>query len=392
MSAIVEQIAEAASRPLSRAITLPPRAYTDEGHFAREADAILRAEWICIAHVSQLPAAGDYVAVDLLDEPLVALRGRDGLVRVLSRVCPHRAADILPVSMDVPREGHLNSLVCPYHRWAFDFDGALKGCPAMERAEDFAVSGWRLAELHCEIWEGFVFVNLDGRATPLREQYAEFRDIVAPWDCARLRLVVQLEWECDFNWKVMVENWMESYHHLGIHHTTLNPIMPAQTTWTEPEHPHFIRAHLPYAPAIAAMVRAAAEGGPPMPGFRPIAGVPVERQLEWGLFLGLPCFMFLTAGDRVIWYRLLPDAAGKCRLLTTMLVAPEAIADPEYRATLAIETEGLRAFHVEDMQINRAVQRGLRSAHAVRGRLSHLEEPVWLIQRYVARRLAEHAA
>ncbi len=70
MSAIAEQIAEAASRPLSRAPTLPPRAYTDGGHFAREADAILRAEWICIAHVSQLAAVGDDVAVEPVERQL----------------------------------------------------------------------------------------------------------------------------------------------------------------------------------------------------------------------------------------------------------------------------------------------------------------------------------
>jgi hypothetical protein len=46
----------------------------------------------------------------------------------------------------------------------------------------------------------------------------------------------------------------------------------------------------------------------------------------------------------------------------------------------------MRDFHLEDMMVNTAVQRGLHSSKVVRGRLSHLEEPVWLIQRYLAAR------
>jgi len=43
-------------------------------------------------------------------------------------------------------------------------------------------------------------------------------------------------------------------------------------------------------------------------------------------------------------------------------------------------------FHLEDMEVCMAVQRGLTTAGYQRGRLSHLEMPVWLIQRYLAAR------
>ena len=49
----------------------------------------------------------------------------------------------------------------------------------------------------------------------------------------------------------------------------------------------------------------------------------------------------------------------------------------------------LADFHLEDMAVNTAVQAGLRSRHAVRGRLSHLEEPVWMIQRFIASHLQQ---
>jgi phenylpropionate dioxygenase-like ring-hydroxylating dioxygenase large terminal subunit len=96
--------------------------------------------------------------------------------------------------------------------------------------------------------------------------------------------------------------------------------------------------------------------------------------------------MVLTAPDRVIWYRLQPESADRCRLLTTILVTRESLQQPDYSDRLASETQMLREFHIEDMLVNSAVQSGLRSRHAVRGRLSHLEEPIWLIQRYLAAR------
>ncbi len=382
----------AADLPLERAVTLPPEAYVDPGFFRHEADTVLAGGWICLAHVSQLKAKGDYIRLDLLDEPIVVIRGRDDEIRVLSRVCPHRGADILHPVFGGADEGNEKILVCPYHRWSFEADGALKGCPEMDRAEGFQKSEWRLAPFRHEIWEGFVFVNLSGDAVPLADLYAPFREMISPWRTAEMEVVIDLKWDCDFNWKIMVENWIESYHHLGIHHTTLNPSMPAAMTWTDEEQGHFIRCHLPFTAKVAAEVAEAAKTGDAMGGFAPVPDLPLERQTEWGLYLGLPCFMFLTTRDRVIWYRLLPQAEDRCALLTTTLVTKAATEAPGYAETLAAETKMLSDFHIEDMQVNAAMQAGLKSSKVVKGRLSHLEQPIWHVQRYLARALSEGIA
>lgn len=384
---ISDKIQEAAALPLDRATTLPQQAYTSEEYFNYEVDAVLKADWICLGHVSQLKDPGSFLAVDLFDEPLLVVRDKTGPIRVLSRVCPHRAMDIMPEGFDYPRRGKTGRLVCPYHRWTFEFDGRVKACPEMQQAADFKKSDWKLAEIRSEIWEGFVFVNLSGTAPPLSRQYEDFRRVIAPWKAAELQVVIELEWDCAFNWKVMIENWIESYHHLGIHHSTLQPMMPARNTWTEPEHPHFIHCHLPFKPKLAEEIRQIAEGEVEgSGGFATVPGLSVREQVEWRLFVGYPCFMFLTTRDRLLWYRLLPVSAERCKLLTTTLVRPESLDAPDYAETLKAETKMLTDFHMEDMVVNTAVQRGLHSAHVVRGRLSHLEMPVWLIQRYLAAR------
>lgn len=388
---IKQLLIEAASLPLPQAITSPKGAYVDEDYFRFEAKTIFEPGWFCLAHVSQLKEPGSFVAIDLLGEPLLIIRGADGNIRTLSRVCIHRAMDIMPGEaeawgFDYPREGTTKLLVCPYHHWTYELDGRLKGCPQMQRVDNFDKADWRLGEFRSEVWEGFVFVNLDGKAPPLADQFADFAKLIKPWRTAEMEIAIALEWDCAFNWKIMVENWMESYHHLGIHNITLNPIMPAQGTWTEPEHPHFIHCHLPYAEALKDELIEANKTGKPIPGFLSIPGLSFAEQAEWGLYVGLPCFMFLTMRDRVLWYRLQPMSADRCKLLTMTLVSRESMSAPDFAETVERERKMLRDFHIEDMLVNTAVQRGLGSAKAVRGRLSHLEEPVWLIQRYLAAR------
>jgi phenylpropionate dioxygenase-like ring-hydroxylating dioxygenase large terminal subunit len=387
VESIAADIAATAALPLERAVTIPREAYLDEGYFRFETNTVLESGWMCLAHVSQLKEAGSFLAIDLLDEPLLVLRDKAGAFRVLSRACAHRAMDIMPEGFHYPRQGKASVLLCPYHHWTYNLDGSLRGCAEMAKAECFEKKDWRLGEFKSEVWKGFIFVNLDGKAPPLSEQYADFSQCVAAWPAEEMEIVISMSWDCDFNWKVMIENWMESYHHLGAHRDTLNPTMPGEKTWTEPEHPHFIRSHLPFTEELAGQVKDAGESQGPMSGFRTLPGTNFADRTEWGLHIGYPCFMFLTMSDRVLWYRLLPLSAGRCRLETMTLVHRDNLQNEDFAQTIARETEALRDFHVQDMLVNTAVQRGLHSRKVVRGRLSHLEEPVWLIYRYLAARL-----
>jgi phenylpropionate dioxygenase-like ring-hydroxylating dioxygenase large terminal subunit len=367
---IARDVIAAASLPLEKSTTLPREAYTDQNYFLHEVKTMLETDWICLGHVSQVKQPGSYISLELFGEPLIVLRDKDGSVRILSRVCPHRAMDIMPPELDFGEFGQVKTLVCPYHRWSFDFSGKVKGCPEMHLVEDFDKAEWKLAEFRSEIWEGFIFAR-----------------IIRPWKTAEMEVVIALEWECEFNWKVMVENWNECYHHLGIHHKTLNPIMPAHMTWAEASRSHYTRCHLPYQDELVAETRKALAGGPPMPGFDMIEGLSFQEMTEWGLYVGFPCFMFLTMPDRVLWYRIVPVSANRCKLLTTTLIRPENKLRADWDELLVEETKLLRDFHLEDMQICNSVQRGLYSRTVARGRLSHLEETVWQMYRYYAARL-----
>lgn len=391
-------IVEAAARPLAEAITLPAQAYTSEAFFDWEVQHLLRAGWQCVAHVSQLPSAGDFLNLELLGEPLIIVRGKDQAVRALSRVCPHRAMDIMPAGFGYdgrrPAEassaagcGHTRLFLCPYHAWTFELDGGLKACPEMHEARGFARDEIGLKSFPVRLWQGFVFINLDGSEPDFENGLLTAAADISAYQLAEMQLVISREWDCPFNWKALVENFMESYHHLGIHHKTLQPTMPARDTWTEEERRHYVRAHLPYKESAVAAQRALAASGQPGAELPLIPGLSAQQHSEWGLFLIHPSCLIATAPDRVIWYRLQPLGPDRLKLLTTVLV-PRAVAEsPGFETQREKAAAQLNEFHLEDMEVCTAVQRGLYSSGWQPGRLSHLEMPVWLFHRYLAARI-----
>ena len=396
---IGREIIAAAQLPLSQARTLPAQAYTSEDFFEWEITHVLRAGWQALAHISQIPNAGDFLNIDLLGEPLIVVHGKDDKVRVLSRVCPHRAMDIMPKGFGYgghgPAEpqagstdcGHTRIFLCPYHAWTFELDGKLKGCPEMHEAENFARDSFGLKPFRSEIWNGFIFVNFDETAPPLAPSLAQMAEDVAAFHFDEMQLVVSREWDCPFNWKVLVENFMESYHHLGIHHKTLQPMMPARDTWTEEERRFYIRSHLPYKDSARDDYEAFAARGDFSKQLPPVEGLNSVQNFEWGLFLISPTCLLATAPDRLIWYRLQPLGANRLKLLTTTLVPKKIAAHPNFPAQLESITQSLIEFHLEDMEVCTGVQRGLYASGWQTGRLSHLEMPVWLFHRFLAARL-----
>lgn len=377
-----EAIASAAALPRKLSESLPAGAYIDPDFAEFEKYEIFRKEWISLCHVSQLAKPGDFVRVDLVDEPLLVIRGKDGAIRVLSRTCRHRGMDLMPSGFGHPDEGNRRVVLCPYHLWSYDLSGKLVGAPEMQQAEGFDRSEVCLHAFRSAVWEGFVFVDLSGEAPPLEEKLSRLKDrFLGKWAMAEAELVWSAAWDCPFNWKVLVENFMECYHHLGAHRKTLEPFLPAKGCWTEPFDPTFSAMHLPLKEAMREGI---VEAGNAETAFPVFPGLGLDDCLEWSIYLAYPNGLFFNAPDRVYWYRILPSGPTTSKLVTTMLVRPEAKCAPEYEETLAREVRAGIDFHLEDMEMCTATQRGLASAGYAPGRLSHLEETIWQFQRYLA--------
>lgn len=176
---------------------------------------------------------------------------------------------------------------------------------------------------------------------------------------------------------------MEGYHHMGSHHKTLEPMMPASGTWTEAETPHYIVCHLPLHQKLIDQV----EAGKNLNVFVPSPQLLNHDYHEYTVYLGEPYFLLFVGPDRVYWYFLQPEGPDKMTLRTMLLVHPESRNLPDFEAKLNQEIAAMKEFHLEDMEMCTAVQRGVGSTVYKPGPLSHLEQPVWLFHRYLARQI-----
>lgn len=205
----------AAQAENGRAAALGARWYTDPDVFEREQRAIFARTWQFACHVSRLRRPGDFAAFAVGRAGLFALRDRAGAVRCFHNVCRHRAHEL------VEGRGSKPFVVCPYHGWRYDLDGRLKSAPGADRTPGFDAGAVRLREARTEVFNGFVFVNLDADAEPMDAWYPGAREELRAFlpGIDDLEPAVEIEVEEACNWKVSVENYSECYHCKSRHPT-----------------------------------------------------------------------------------------------------------------------------------------------------------------------------
>ena len=191
---------------------LPKRAYHDPAVFDWERANVIRRDWVMVARDEDVAEPGTYTLVELDDDPLIVVRGRDGVLRAFHNVCRHRGTAVAEEPC-----GKVVRFQCPYHAWIYDLDGSLIRAKHTDDLDDFAFEDYGLAEVRLDTWQGFVFLNLDGTAAPLRDQLG---DLVEHWDrfdFSTLRRARRIEYEVKANWKFIAENYSECYHCPGVH-------------------------------------------------------------------------------------------------------------------------------------------------------------------------------
>jgi phenylpropionate dioxygenase-like ring-hydroxylating dioxygenase large terminal subunit len=360
--------------PLERARTLPPACYLDAAFYALEEERLFRRDWLAVGRADQLPEPGDYFAFELLGEPLVAVRDEAGTLRVLSRVCRHR---YMPV---VEGRGNRRSFQCPYHLWTYGLDGRLRGAPEMDRSAAFERASCRLPELRVELFEGWIFASFDPEAPPLAPRLAGLRRAIVPYRPADLRTAEPLVFEHDWNWKVLVENFLESYHHMGPHAETLQPLVPAAGTFGEESEGPFAVLHNP------------TRDGRPLPALFPTTpGLSPAQRADFVVGAVFPFHLFSVQQDSMLWYQLQPESASRFRLRIFPCVPAAVLEDPALGAQLPAFRAFVDTVHRQDIGVCEGVQRGLASRLAEPGPLSHLERCVWQLHRYLRERLADPA-
>ena len=179
---LLDTLAKSIATPIEEARGLPPAAYTSEEFYELELEHLFRRDWICIGREEEALNPGDFFTFELAGEPLVVVRGRDGVLRALSNVCRHR---YMQVVLD---RGNASRLVCPYHGWNYNLDGTLIGATNMAESRILDRKNCRLPEIPLETWLGFVFVNLDSEAAPLAPSHQAASERLASLRLGEMRM------------------------------------------------------------------------------------------------------------------------------------------------------------------------------------------------------------
>ena len=208
---------QAGDKPFSanpnKSFTMPARFYHDPGVYELEKKGIFYNSWIYVGHVSQLQDSGDYLTADVHDQGIFVIRGRSGELRAFYNVCIHRGHTLLK------NQGRTNIIVCPYHAWAYDFDGSLKAARNSENVEGFNKCDFTLKSVQVEEFCGLVFVNLDPGAAPLKDLTGNLEQEIRSY-CPKvdeLQFAQRDSYGVKANWKVLVDNFLECYHCASAH-------------------------------------------------------------------------------------------------------------------------------------------------------------------------------
>src|SRR5712675_2036721 len=331
--------------PLEKASTIPSPWYFDARIARLENEQVFAHAWQVAGRVDQVREKGQFFTAELGDEPIVVVRGEDGMLRAFYNVCRHHAAAVVTET-----HGCAKQFRCPYHGWTYGNDGALKGMVEFEGVCNFDRAKNGLVPAAVEVWENFVFVNLDPHAAALRSFLGSVPGLVSPLQLSqKLHYFDRRIYTLHCNWKVYVDNYLDGGYHVPHAHKGLSSVIE-YTQYT-----------------IRNFERACLQSSPLSSDANSAAGVAATRQGRAFYLWIYPNFM-INAYEGVMDTNLvLPIGVDKCAVVFDYYFADiSRKASKKNQASIKVSEK----VQEEDEAICDAVQRGLASRAYVAGRLS----------------------
>lgn len=208
---------------------VPVDHYISNDFFEFEKREVFGKSWLMVGRESDLAAPGEFIKFEIgsMDLSVVVVRNKDKQLRAFHNACTHRGAPLVSKPCGRARGG----LVCPFHGWAFDFNGKLIDVPAVETFAQLDMEGEHLKPVSVEIWGGFVWINLDPKPEiPL----TKFLEPMGPeYD----RYLGKSAWSWSYgwrasvkgNWKLLIDAQIEGYHTDHLHRTTIAGNVPSES-------------------------------------------------------------------------------------------------------------------------------------------------------------------
>jgi phenylpropionate dioxygenase-like ring-hydroxylating dioxygenase large terminal subunit len=330
--------------PLAEASTIPAPWYVDTRVAELERQTVFSKTWQMIGRVEQLAKPGQFLRATVASEPIVAVRGNDGVLRAFFNVCRHHAAAVVTEQC-----GTTQLLHCPYHGWNYGLDGSLKGMPEFDGVKNFDRQQNGLVPVKVDTWENFVFVNLDAKCASLHDFLGGLVKRVAPLGIGKLHYFDRRVYNIHCNWKVFVDNYLDGGYHVPHLHKGLNSVLDYKQYTIENEDRYCLQS----SPIVASNEDAA-------------TGATRKGDRAW-YFWQYPNLMINCYEGYMDTNLVLPVDVDHCTVIFDFYFSDVSEARLEYNTqSIAV---GARV-QDEDLGICEDVQRGLKSRAYVAGRLS----------------------
>jgi phenylpropionate dioxygenase-like ring-hydroxylating dioxygenase large terminal subunit len=187
---------------------IPKQRYYDPDFYALENESLWPRVWQMACRLEELPAPGDFVEYEILDQSIIVVRVDADHVRAYYNSCRHRGMKLVEGS------GSRRSFVCPFHGWCWGLDGkntfVLR--PGAFDEGNLDAGDLELASVRCELWGGCAWINLDDGAAPLRDCLEPMASKYDEWKIGALRTEWWKSCLLPVNWKLATAAFMEGYH------------------------------------------------------------------------------------------------------------------------------------------------------------------------------------
>ena len=375
---LLHQLRRAADATFDDARMLPLEVYRSPAVLHAEHRNVLADAWHCLGRTADLPNRGDHLTGEIPHlhadgsvgtRSVLLVRGDDDVIRAFDNVCLHRGA---PLVTDCGNEARLT---CPYHAWVYRLDGQLVGAPYMQRGEQpFDPRPHRLGELALEVWEGFVFVSGHADPTPLVASLDGLTAVVEQFHMADYVPVHQQVDVWATNWKLLVENFMDTYHVFKVHRATFGvdgdsptntTMYPGTDAWAH--HVALDRAEMAH-PDNTALVG--------------------DWRRAVVLAAVFPTHVMQLQPDYLWYLQISPAGTDQVRIRWDVSVAPDVLAaqaDPEAYVNSLVEL--LMRVNAEDQPVVESIRRAADGPQFERGPFSVYEQNVYDFDRHITRRL-----
>ncbi|MFD2236925.1 aromatic ring-hydroxylating oxygenase subunit alpha [Aureimonas populi] len=188
--------------------------YTSPEIFAADMEAIFERHWIFVGVEPDIPEPGDVMTLDIGRNAILIVRDDEGGVRAFHNVCRHRGARLVH-----EEKGTVGNLVCRYHTWTYNLEGALIHAEHMGEGFDRGCHG--LKPVHLRSLEGLIFICLAQEPPADFDQMAAaMGPYIAPHNIRDAKVAYSHDLIEPGNWKLTMENNRECYH-CGANHPEL---------------------------------------------------------------------------------------------------------------------------------------------------------------------------